>query len=360
MVGPLYLALVVAAVPRPLPTAAPEEVGLDAEKLRQAVDAYAAALGGAGVERMVVARHGCVVWRGPRAEVISGVRGLPKAVTSLVFGTLVDDGIVDLDLPAARHEPRLAGLYPRVTLRHFLTNTSGYRGIDDDEPHAELFSKPPRRDPFMPIEPQFAPGTNYHPSDTAIAMSVLVATRAAGEAFEDIFWRRLGDPIGVDRSRFSWSAYELEDGARVNGGAGHFHGIATSADELTKLAVLLANDGEWNGRRLISRDYLRAATEVQADRPQPNPRFVPTGYLLRTLGVHSRQRLDLPDLPIRSTWGMASRNTSILVVPEWGLAIVRLADDRPEAEGGSPAHVAFLAAIGAAIRTAPVTPSIPP
>ena len=352
----LYLSCAVAtawsqsSLARALPVATPEQVGVDGAKLAKAIEVYAKAAGGAGAERMVVVRQGCVIWRGAMADQVQPVRGLPKVITSLVFGVLVDEGKFALDDPAARYEPRLAELYPTVTFRHFLTNTSGYRGIDDLVPHSELFSKPPLEDPFVPIEPKFPAGTQFELSDTAIVMGVLAATRAAGESFEDVFWSRVGGPIGVDRERFSWGAYALPGGIRVNGGAGHFHGITTNADELAKVAVLLAGDGNWNGRQLVSRRYLQAATEVQADRPKPDPKYVPGGFIFRTLGVHSRLRLDLPDLPIRATWGMASKNTSIAFVPEWSLAVVRLSDGRPEQGIGSEALVTFLSGIGAAIK----------
>jgi len=299
---------------------------------------------------MVVVRNGCVIWRGALADHVLSVRGLPKVITAAVFGVLLDEGRISLDDRAVRHEPRLAVLYPNVTFRHFLTSTSGYRGIDDEVPSAELYSKPPLADPFFPVDPAFPPGTNFELSDSAIVMGVLAATRAAGESFEDIFWSRIGDPIGVDRARFLWGKYVLADGTHVNGGAGNFHGITTSADELAKVAVLLANDGNWNGCQLISRAFLLAATEVQADRPQPNPKYVPGGFIFRTLGVHSRMRLDLPDLPMRASWGMASKNMSIAFVPEWSLAIVRLSDERTERGIGSEALVNFLAGVGAALQ----------
>lgn len=335
---------------RPLPVGSPESVGLDAAKLEQAIATYAEAAGGAGASQLVVTRAGTAVWRGPEAGRVRGTRGLPKAVSTLVFGLLLDTGIIALDQPVAQHEPRFAALYPQATYRHFLTHTSGYLAIDDTIPHAELFKSPPRADPFLPEAPKHAPGTSYQPSDTAIVAAVLAATRAAGRSFDELFWAGIGAPIGIERDRFAWGAYVLPDGTRINGGAGHFHGIESSADEFAKIAVLLAHDGNWNGRQLLSRQFMAAITELQADRPQPNPKYAPSSFIFRALGVHSRRRPDLPDLPIRTTWSMASRNTWLIFVPEWQLGLVRLADERTEKDLGSESLVRLLAEIGAAMR----------
>ncbi len=108
--------------------ATPESQGVDAAKLQAAVDYLANAAGAEGVRRMVIVRHGRMIWRGPEADRVQGIWSITKAFTSTAQGLLIEDGKCTLDTLAQDYDPALAAYYPKVTLRHFATMTSGLDG----------------------------------------------------------------------------------------------------------------------------------------------------------------------------------------------------------------------------------------
>jgi CubicO group peptidase (beta-lactamase class C family) len=114
----------------------------------------------------------------------------------------------------------MAEHYPDVTLRHFTTMTSGYRAVGD-EPRG-TYIHGPSRTPFDPSpEPLFEPpGSQYAYWDSAMNMFALVLTRIAGEPLEEVFRRRIAEPIGMDAEKWDWGDAGEDNGIVVNGGSG--------------------------------------------------------------------------------------------------------------------------------------------
>src|SRR5688572_20830432 len=81
--------------------AAPASQGLDAGRLKAAVDSLAKRCGRDGVRQLVVVRNGRIVWKGDDVDNVHGVWSVTKSFTSTALGLLVDDGKCALDTPAA-------------------------------------------------------------------------------------------------------------------------------------------------------------------------------------------------------------------------------------------------------------------
>jgi CubicO group peptidase (beta-lactamase class C family) len=159
--------------------------------------------------------------------------------------------------------------YPTVTLRHFATMTSGYYAVGD-EPRGS-YKHGPSLTPFLPCEePLFAPGTKYAYWDSAMNQFANTLTRIAGEPIEQLFRRRIAEPIGMNPSKWDWGDFGEVDGMVVNGGSGNQNKhIFISARELARFGHLFLNGGLWNGRRLISQSWIDAATKAHVPASLP-------------------------------------------------------------------------------------------
>ena len=167
------------------------------------------------MKQLVIVRNGRLIWEGADADEVHGVWSCTKSFTSTVLGLLIDDGKCRLDSLASEFLPDLAGSYPDVTLRHFASMTSGYRAVGD-EPRGG-YTHGPSPTPLVPDpRPLFAPpGSRYAYWDSAMNQFAHVLTRIAGEPLEELFRRRVAEPIGMDprggtgatsaRSTASWS-----------------------------------------------------------------------------------------------------------------------------------------------------------
>ena len=108
--------------------ARPEEQGVSAAKLDEAMAALRDIALHHGTDQSVVVRGGRVIWRGPDIDNKHTIWSCCKTFMAIAFGLLADDGKCSLDTRAADILPSLEKDYPAVTLRHFANFTSGYRG----------------------------------------------------------------------------------------------------------------------------------------------------------------------------------------------------------------------------------------
>ncbi len=190
---------------------------------------------------------------------------MAKSLVSMLVGVALDEGkIRSLDDKVSDYAPRLAqSAYRDVTLRQLLRMSSGvpyseeYSASDDqirfmkastaatgsvvDAIH--LFKRTPRE-----------PGSrfNYASIETSVLAEVVRAATGVDTCryFEEKVWK----PIGA-RAPAYWVTDSRGDVL------GHTFFLANQ-DDFLKLGILLANDGEINGRRVLSARYVQEATDV--------------------------------------------------------------------------------------------------
>ena len=187
-----------------------------------------------------------------------------KSVLSTLVGIAVDDGLIgSISDPVTRYLPELAARDPRferITLRDLLTMSSGLRyqeqslplpwGDDIDTYYgADLrglaldgtrIEGPPR---------QAWQYNNYHP-----LLLGMVLERATGMPVSDYMARRLWQPLGAEADA-TWNLDSDRSGfEKLESGLN-----ATPAD-YARFGSLFLHQGAWNGRRIVSRDWVRAAT----------------------------------------------------------------------------------------------------
>jgi CubicO group peptidase (beta-lactamase class C family) len=199
----------------------PESQSVNSKKLDSAVQYLAKNSGKDGVKELVIVRNGYIIWKGKEIDKVHGVWSLTKSFTSTVLGLLIDDGNARLDTPAKNYIPSMAEKYPAVTLRHFTTMTSGYYAVGD-EPRGN-YKHGPSLTPFKPGNtPLFTPlGSKYAYWDSAMNQFANVLTRIASEPIEELFKRRIADPIQMNISKWDWGDFGKVDGVVVNGGSGN-------------------------------------------------------------------------------------------------------------------------------------------
>ena len=203
-----------------------------------------------GSDAAIFWRDGQIVWAGPKVDQSYYAWSMTKSFTSICCGLMVDAGHLDIDVPAYRWLPEFKEAYPKVTLRHLLTFTSGL--VTDDA------------DPFKISTPRFEPGARLHYSLESEWIGLAV-TRAAGESMEALFQREVADKIGMERAQWSWGGYDVLDGGLVvNGGSGGLDkGMTLTPRALLRFGQLLLQGGEWAGEQIVSRAWIEDATRAQ-------------------------------------------------------------------------------------------------
>jgi CubicO group peptidase (beta-lactamase class C family) len=311
----------------------PEEQGLDAAKLDEAMRVLARVTGREGTSQCVVVRDGYVVWHGADIDNRHTVWSCTKSFLSTTLGLLIDDDKCTLDTLAADIYPAMARDYPAMTLRHLATFTSGY------QPCEASATVPP----FEPAPSVFAPGEAFHYSWDPYVLA-LILTMVAGESLSDLFGRRIAEPIGLDPSAWQWGDWGAVDhltglgGVHVCGGSGLYEkGVSITARAMARVGWLFASGGQWRGRQLLSREFVEQATRPQV------PATVPPhdgdawyarlpgryGFYWWVNGADAAGRRLWPSAPAGTFAMQGNQDNACFVIPEWHLLVVRLGTDGP-------------------------------
>jgi len=200
------------------------------------------------------------------------VRSVTKSVLATLVGIAVDDGwIAGVDRTLAEllpdHAPAMPGPIRTATLHQVLTMTAGTVA---DGPAA---ASPPgpaedwaRR--ALTLGPQSSPGGGFVYSTTGSHLLSAVVTAATGTSVRDYARRELFAPLGIG-ARGAGIAWTADPQGRPLGGTG----LELSASDMLALGRLYRAGGLWDGRRLLSAEWVAAAT-----RPQVRTGVAPAGY----------------------------------------------------------------------------------
>jgi len=316
--------------------AVPESQGIDPAKLYEALDNLYANAGGAGTDETVIVRNGYLIWEGPEANNVHEIYSCTKTFTSTVLGLLATDGVLSVDDYAAKYLPSLDSQYPeyaKVRLSHLSTMTSGYDSIMGDG--WKFYEKDPSKHRecvlsyTTPGPPLFPAGTSFKYHDPAVHVLGYILIKAAGESLEQVFRKRIANPIGM--KQFTWSNYGSRDGILFNNPAGtpgkDQGGIYSSPLNLARYGLLYLNNGNWNGQQILDAAFVERATSTQVPAEVKTKYFDLTGrygFFWWTNGIKADGIRPWPSAPPKTFAAHGAGRNFIFVIPEWRLIIVRL------------------------------------
>lgn len=185
------------------------------------------------------------------------VYSLSKSFCSTAIGFLVDEGKLSLD-------DRIVDLFPdklpdvvsenlsNMRLRHVLSMNTGHSGCvmyhmvrSDDAAKA-----------FLAQEVPYVPGTHFAYNTGATCLLSCIVERISGMHLLDFLTWKLFLPLGITDMRWN----RVPDGNNEGG-----CGIHVSSDDIAKLGLLYLHGGMWNGKRLLSEDWVKSATSPVSD-----------------------------------------------------------------------------------------------
>ena len=275
------------------------------------------------VDAILIARHGKLVleeyFHGENRDRLHETRSAGKSLTATLVGAAMEAGLpVDLATPV--YKVMNGGTFPRgleprkraMTLENLLTMSSGYF-CDDSNPNA-----PGREDTMTDDskEPDYYKYTlavpmEYEPGKVAVYCSanpnlaIGVLWRAAGEHPMDLFDRLLGDPMQISRD-----AWFMSPALQPYGGGG----VRMVPRDFMKLGQLMLDGGIWNGRRILSEEFVRRASS-----PLRDLNNIKYGYLW--WGV------DFPykDRTVHAFFAGGNGGQGVIVIPELDLVVATFA-----------------------------------
>jgi CubicO group peptidase (beta-lactamase class C family) len=250
-------------------------------------------------------------------------------VGGVAVAVAMTDGRLTIDDPAANFIPQWRNdpVKAKITLRQLGSHTSGIDDAEADKlPHDKLtgwkgdFWKrlPSPRDSFTlsrDVAPVvFSPGERILYSNPGIAMLAYATTAALKNAPEKdlrtLLRERVMRPIGAPDREWSvgYGQTVTVDSLPLVGswGGGGFTARATA-----RVARLMLREGDWEGRRLLTREAVRAVT---SDAGLPGS---------GAIGWWSNNDGAVASLPRDAYWGAGAQHQIVLVIPSLKLIAVR-------------------------------------
>ncbi|WP_013629512.1 serine hydrolase domain-containing protein [Rubinisphaera brasiliensis] len=301
-----------------LPAAKPAEVGLSAEKLNEVSKIMQQRVADEKLAGGVVAiaRKGKLVYLeafGDRdvendlpmeTDSIVRIYSMTKAIATAAALMLVDEGKLDPEAPASRYVPALADVQvwtedglvaPNrpITVADLMRHTagfgnSGHPGVGKDFQQAKLQDATSLDDyvsRLASVPLAYQPGEDWIYSNSIDVLG-LVIQNASGQPFDEFLQDRILNPLGMNdtgffvpenkRERFATLYNRDQDGLKPNdspqandryyskpavpSGGG---GLVGTAEDYMQFLMMIANGGEWAGKRYLKPETVKLMTTNQ-------------------------------------------------------------------------------------------------
>ena len=192
-----------------------------------------------------------------------------KSYLSTVAGLASDDGLISVNDRVAGYvtDGTFSGPHnSQITWEHLLNQSSDWSGTLFGVP--DWADRPPRTgtpDDWQRRE-LLEPGTAYEYNDVRVNLLAYSLLQVCRRPLPVILKERIMDPIGASTT-WRWNGYDNSwvtiDGQMiqsVSGGAHFGGGLIISTLDHARFGLLFLRNGEWNGKRLISEDWIKKAT----------------------------------------------------------------------------------------------------
>ncbi|MBR9803352.1 beta-lactamase family protein [bacterium] len=301
-----------------LPAAKPAEVGLSAEKLNEVSKIMQQRVADEKLAGGVVAiaHKGKLVYLeafGDRdvendlpmeTDSIVRIYSMTKAIATAAALMLVDEGKLDPEAPASRYVPALADVQvwtedglvaPNrpITVADLMRHTagfgnSGHPGVGKDFQQAKLQDATSLDDyvsRLASVPLAYQPGEDWIYSNSIDVLG-LVIQNASGQPFDEFLQERILNPLGMNdtgffvpenkRERFATLYNRDQDGLKPNdspqandryyskpavpSGGG---GLVGTAEDYMQFLMMIANGGEWAGKRYLKPETVKLMTTNQ-------------------------------------------------------------------------------------------------
>ncbi|HEY2959066.1 MAG TPA: serine hydrolase [Actinomycetota bacterium] len=211
-------------------------------------------------DRLVYERYLGGADRGTRQTSFS----VAKSFVSTLVGIAIDERLIgSVTDPVTRYLPELAARdqrFARITLRDLLTMSSGIRYWETDLPWPwaddtfTYYGVNLREIALDRTVIERPPGKVWHYNNYHPLLLGMVLERATGMPVSDYMASRLWQPLGAEGDA-SWNLDSERSGFEKMES-----GLNATPVDFARFGLLALHQGTWNGHRIVSKEWIRAAT----------------------------------------------------------------------------------------------------
>ena len=246
----------------PLERAIPEDEGVPSGAINEFYKELETQADTTACHAAIVMRHGKIIAEGAfapyRLNIPHMLYSMSKSVTGLAVGIAQDEGFLNINEKLADIFPEYinsanAKLLKSHTLKHLLTMSTGIRfnevGSALDENWAKM---------YMQSVPKFEAGTEFEYNSLNSYMLAAAVVKRTGMGLNEYLTPRLFEPLGIQSHEWEKCPMGIEKGG---------WGLSLTAEDSAKLGQLCLNMGRWNGKQIVSEEWIKESTRKQIDTP---------------------------------------------------------------------------------------------
>ncbi len=218
------------------------------------------------VHSVMVIKDGCVISEASRPG-YSGdewhlSHSMSKTVTGMAVGIAVDDGVLDTDELLVDIFPEIAykdKRFAKITVEHLLSMTAGVSFSE-----AGVVTETDWTKAFFASSMRFAPGESFLYNSMNSYILGRIVTRRMGKELSEVVCERIFAPLGIEN--YFW---EKGPEGYTKGG----WGLYLSPESWGKLGEMIRLCGVFEGRRVLSEEWVRYSTDTHGISPHANGDF---------------------------------------------------------------------------------------
>ena len=246
----------------------PEILGLDGYVLQGMVEDIIES--GFAVDSVLLVKDGYLVqewyFRDYGNDVLHNVYSCTKSVVSTLIGISIDRGEIDsvdallLDLFPDYTADNLDELKESIMLRDLLMMSAGFDARDSWLYEWEWLNKMHDAEEavqyILDLPMSFEPGSRFEYTNAVSHLLSCLVTEKTGMSAAEYADEYLFEPLGI--TNYEWST---DDNGRNWG----YTGLYMRPRDMAKLGYLFLKNGEWDGDQLVSKEWVREATQHRID-----------------------------------------------------------------------------------------------
>ncbi len=226
-----------------------------------------------GIKSLVISKDGEIIkeqyWHTGGPGKPHDVRSVTKSVMSLLIGIAIDKGFITsaeetIGKYLKQVVPDMKEQYSSVKIKHLLTMSGGFSGNELAVPSEYIvwFNSANQVNYILnkPIVAQ--PGQTFRYNSGALHLLSVILSVATNMSTQEFAKQYLFGPLGIAQSY-----WEKDKQGYNNGGAG----LNITPHDMIKIGQLILNRGEFNGNRIISKDWIDKTiqTNISTNNAQP-------------------------------------------------------------------------------------------
>ncbi|MFK8060448.1 MAG: DUF2306 domain-containing protein [Polaribacter sp.] len=200
---------------------------------------------------MLVLENGKIVYEYGDVSEISNVKDVKNSILSMLFGKYIENETINLQETIGDNNINdYLGLLPiekQATINNLLTSTSGVFYSDSDRRKYTLFKRKERG--------SVQPGEYFTYNNWDYNVASYLLEKKSGNNFHTAIEQQLAIPLGFQ----DWNIKNQSKNYTKNSQFDTYQTHLSTRD-MAKIGQLMLQEGNWNGKQLISKDWIKKTT----------------------------------------------------------------------------------------------------